>query len=452
MRFGSSSRYSATLADAGQPHRGDRERVERDRDRLAVEVAARADLVVVGQHDRVVRDGAGFGLQHALDVAERVAGRAVHLRRAPQRIRVLHQVRALAMRRQDRRTREQPSEVRRRRDLAGVRTQPLQPFVERGVGAERRLHRHRRGDVGRPREVGDAPRGQDPDREHALRPVDERQALLRLQRDRREAGHGERRAGRFAPLLGEQLALPDQREREVRQGRQVARRAQRPLLRHRGDQLAIQHLDHAIDDQRPHAGVPERQDVRSEQEHRSGLLAGQWASHGRRVRPHDAQLERGGLGRIDPHVGQGAEPGGDPVHRFAGRDDALDHRPGRLDPRPRRVRELDRGAARNGHDVRERQRSPHPDRHGGKATPKTERRVRDRSPSRQSSRAAIGSSWTPSSLVEDPERALGRNRCHDVRELGADEVHRRSIVACDPRREPVAHELAVQRATAGLVP
>ena len=218
---------------------------------------------------------ARLDLQHALDVVERVAGRAVHLRRAPQRVRVLHQVRALAVRRQDRRAGEQPAEVRRRCDLPGVRPEPLQPFVERGVGAERRLDRHRRGDVGRPREVGDAARGQDPDREHALGPVDERQPLLRLQRDRRQARHARapRRPARCRPRRGARpgrsaaargwRAAPGRRTRRANPARAPTGSASR---------FSISTMRSTISGRTP--GVPERQDVRAEQQHRSRLLAG----------------------------------------------------------------------------------------------------------------------------------------------------------------------------------
>ncbi len=144
-----------------------------------------------------------------------------------------------------------------------------------------------------------------------------------------------------------------------------------------GDQLAVQHLDHAVDDQRPHAGVPERQDVRPEQEHRSGLLAGQRASDGGRVRAHDAQLERGGLGRIDPHVGQGAEPGRDPVDRVAGRDDPLDHRAGRLHPCPRLVA-----------GTRPRRRAPRPRRPRASALPPPRPARRQGYPQHRAARAA----------------------------------------------------------------
>ena len=70
------------------------------------------------------------------------------LRRAPQRVGVLHEMFAVAMRREDLASREEPAEVPRRRDLARVRAQRVEPLVERPVGAERGLDRHGGGHVG----------------------------------------------------------------------------------------------------------------------------------------------------------------------------------------------------------------------------------------------------------------------------------------------------------------
>src|SRR5438309_314601 len=57
---------------------------------LAAEVAAREDLAFRREDERVIRRGVQLALERALDVAERVAHGAVHLRRAAQRVRVLH--------------------------------------------------------------------------------------------------------------------------------------------------------------------------------------------------------------------------------------------------------------------------------------------------------------------------------------------------------------------------
>ena len=104
------------LGDARQL--GDRHRkgVEREGERLAVEVAGGDDLVLVDEHERVVGRRVQLDGDRRLRVREEVAARAVHLRGAAQRVGVLHLV-APAVRLDDRRPLEQPPHVGRRVDL-----------------------------------------------------------------------------------------------------------------------------------------------------------------------------------------------------------------------------------------------------------------------------------------------------------------------------------------------
>ena len=81
------------------------------------------------EDERIVGGSIDLDRDRALDVVEQVAARAVHLRRAAQRVRVLHLV-APAVRLEDRRAVEQAAHVRGRRDLAGVRTRSVNRRVE----------------------------------------------------------------------------------------------------------------------------------------------------------------------------------------------------------------------------------------------------------------------------------------------------------------------------------
>ena len=80
----------ARLADIGQLGDGDGREVGHDRHRLAVEVTAGDDAADLREYQRVVGDAVDLDLQHAANVRQRVAHRAVHLRHAADRIRVLH--------------------------------------------------------------------------------------------------------------------------------------------------------------------------------------------------------------------------------------------------------------------------------------------------------------------------------------------------------------------------
>ncbi len=88
----------APLADVRERRERDREVVERDRERLSVELSRADDLLRVGEHDRIVRDRVELALEHGLHVRERLLVRAVDLRDAAQRIRILHTVAVLVAR------------------------------------------------------------------------------------------------------------------------------------------------------------------------------------------------------------------------------------------------------------------------------------------------------------------------------------------------------------------
>ena len=92
-----------------------------------------------------------------------------------------------------------------------------------------------------------------------------------------------------------------------------------------GDHVCVQHLHHQVHELGAHARVTEREDVRAEEQHRARLRAGQRAPDRGRVRTDDPVLQVRCLRGIDPHVGECAEPGGDPVDDVAGRDRILDH-------------------------------------------------------------------------------------------------------------------------------
>ncbi len=194
----------------------------------------------------------------------------------------------------------------------------------------------------------------DPDREHALRAVDERKPFLRAELERLEAGARQRAGRRFRTVAGQHPAEAEQRQREARERREVTRRAERPLLGHRRDQVAVQHLDHPLDHLDAHAGVAERKHMGAQREHRAGLGAREVGTDRGRVRRDDPALQCRGLGRVDPRVGERAEPGRDAVHRRAVGDGALDHVARSPDAAARAVAEGDLIAERHPLDVVER--------------------------------------------------------------------------------------------------
>ena len=99
-------RVGAPLGERRELAQREPEVIERERERLPVEVAARAGLAVVREEQRVVGHRVELALEHALDVVERVGDRAEHLRHAAQRVRILHAA-AVGVARDDRAALEQ---------------------------------------------------------------------------------------------------------------------------------------------------------------------------------------------------------------------------------------------------------------------------------------------------------------------------------------------------------
>ena len=78
-----------------------------------------------------------------------------------------------------------------------------------------------------------------------LRAVDESKAFFRRQRERRESGACERCRAGLAPIVMPGLAFADEHERQVREWREIAARANRSARWHNGMHAAIQQVDEA---------------------------------------------------------------------------------------------------------------------------------------------------------------------------------------------------------------
>ena len=269
----------APLGDGRQLGHGHRQRVERERDRLAVEVPVGDEHVVVDEHERVVGRGVQLGRDHVVDVVEQVADGAVHLRRATERVGILHLV-APAVRLDDRRALEQAEQVRRRRLLPAKGAQRVDLRQEARARAVERLDGHRAGDVGRDLEPARAHEAERADGCHELRAVDERQPLLRAKLQRLETDGGERFAAGQQPPFDPRIAFADEGQREVRERCQVAARAHGATARHDREHAAVEALDQQLHDLHAGSGIALRERVCPEQHRRAHDL--------RRIRLPDA--------------------------------------------------------------------------------------------------------------------------------------------------------------------
>ncbi len=231
-----------------------------------MEVPGRDEQAVVDEHERVVGRRVELGRDRVLDVVEQVARRAVHLRRAAQRVRVLHLV-APAVRLDDRRAVEQAQHVARRRALTAQRPQLVHLRDERVARALQRLERERARAVGGLRQPERAN-----ERERACAamncvPLISDSPSFATSRTGSSPAARER-VGAVEQLAVEpRLPFADERQREVRERREVAGGADRPARRDVRQHAAVQAVEQQLDRLDARAGVALRERVRA-QEHR----------------------------------------------------------------------------------------------------------------------------------------------------------------------------------------
>ncbi len=295
-------------------------------------------------------------------MVERVADRAVDLWDTAERVRVLDLVARRLVAGLEPRIAEQVPELRRDRDLSGVRPGELIGGRKGNVGAQERLDGHRGGHA---RATGQSIRVREqerPDRGHQLGPVEEGEALLRPEDDRLEADLAEPDQGRHVVAVELDLAPTDQGQRQVGERREVARRPDRALGRDDGMEIPGEEIEQPFDEERPAAGVAERERVRPEQEHRANDLARQRLADAGGMAHQEVLLEPLRVGRRDELRREVAEPGRDAVDDLAAGDEAVDQVARLLHPAARGLVEDDGGAVAGDRlDVGDRQVGPRQD-------------------------------------------------------------------------------------------
>ena len=325
----------ASLGDTRDVGDRDGQEVQHRGDRGAVEVAV-GFHPAIRQHDRIV-DGAGqFSAGDQAGVGGGVPGRAVHRRRAPQRVGVLHPgVLVAGVRGDDRRSGQRGGDPRGADGLTGLRAQRLQVGGEHPVGAHQRLHRHRRREIRCIQEHLEVGERHHQHAQHAVGAVDQRQALLLGQHDRGQPLLGERLGGRAAASARvDHLALADQRQRDCRQRREIAGAAERSVLRDDRGDAGAEHRGQGRRGLRADTGPATGQRRQPQQHQGADHLALDRLAAAGRVRPDQRGLQRGPAVRRDGRGGQCAEPGGDAVVRLDVIGQPLHDRPGSR-PSPR---------------------------------------------------------------------------------------------------------------------
>ena len=234
----------APLGDARELGDGHRERVERERERLAVEVPVRDDEPLVDEDERVVRRRVQLDRDGRLDVVEQVARR----RRAPAAAqRSEYASCTLSHQRCDSMIAEPSSsaqDVRRRVALArAAGAASWIAGMEARPRALQRLERERAREVGRPREP---PRTHEPERAIAAMncvPLMSERPSFAASRIGSSPTRRERVGARQQLAVDPRLALADERQREVRERREIAARADRAARRDVRQHAAVEALD-----------------------------------------------------------------------------------------------------------------------------------------------------------------------------------------------------------------
>ena len=212
------------------------------------------------------------------------------------------------MARDDRRALEQAAQVRGTRLLARVGPQRLQVGREGAVGPEQGLDRHRRDDVDHPQERLQVVEREDEHAEDPVRPVDQREALLRREHERRDAGFREGLGGRTAPALAVvDLAFP------ISTSAQWASGARSPLAPSEpcsGTTGASPALRSAASVSATNGRVPtaHRQRAGAQEEHRPHDLALDRVAHACGVRPDERPLQLLAPFRRDRRVASEPKP------------------------------------------------------------------------------------------------------------------------------------------------
>ena len=191
-----------------------------------------------------------------------------------------------------------------------------------------------------------------------LRAVQQREPFLRSELERLDTGGLERRDAILFLALHAHAALADQRERQVRERREVAGGADRALRRHDGMDACVHEREQPLDHDRAHAREAAREACRLQhQDHAHRRVRERRADAGR-VRAHEVELQRREFVVGDPCLRELAEAGVDAVERLAGREPRAHRRERRLDGAPPALGEGKRiRAARDAAQVRERDRT-----------------------------------------------------------------------------------------------
>ncbi len=210
-------------------------------------------------------------------------------------------------------------------------------LAERAGAPSERVERHRRGDVRGRDQFFQSIERQRGAREHLRGAVVERQTFLERQAYRREIGALERFGSGHAFAAIKRFTTTEQHDRQVRQRREIAARADRTLFRNHRNHVVVEQVDQRVQGRHADAGMPAHQRVDADHEHRAHDARIERLADADRVRDHEVVLQLfqqrafallrvatrqfvARAMRAEQLVGIAAETGSDAVDRFAAAD------------------------------------------------------------------------------------------------------------------------------------
>ncbi len=163
------------------------------------------------------------------------------------------------------------------------------------------------------------------DGEHRLRAVEQRNPLLRLQRQRVKLGSAQRFPARHdrAFVLG--LAFADHHQRHVGERGEIATGADASTRGDHRRDAAVEEVAQSFRDQGADAGESAGQYDGADQHHGSGLGAREGFADARGVRADHVALKRGEIVGGNADVGKQADAGVDGVHGVVTSGEFFDH-------------------------------------------------------------------------------------------------------------------------------
>ena len=228
---------------------------------LGVEITTGQNMhvLLVAENQRVIGHGVRLDQQRARGVVNQIQTRAHHLRLATQAVRVLHTVIFHLMRATNFTVGEQTAIQPRAGDLPRLSAHLVNTRVKRRVAAFGRINRHCADHHARLIQAFSHEQALQRERGRDLRAVNQRQAFFRRQHHRRDARLRQCGFRIDQRTVHKHLPFTHDRQRHVRQRREIARRTDRAFGRNQRRDARVKNGDHAVDHFRANAGVAARE-------------------------------------------------------------------------------------------------------------------------------------------------------------------------------------------------